>query len=47
MQKKSKDKTSKIMISETNLPSSKALKSFSMKLLQLKARLQREHGEVG
>lgn len=32
-----------IVVIETNLPSSQALKSFSLKLMQIKARL---HGEV-
>lgn len=39
--------STKIMISETNMPSSQALKNFSKKLIQLKAHLQKEHEEVG
>jgi len=35
--------TSPILVIETNSPSSQALKSFSLKLIQIKARL---HGEV-
>lgn len=35
--------SSSIVVIETNLPSSQALKSFSLKLMQIKARL---HGEV-